>query len=75
MRRIIKGEIYTAISSKYPSLKAIDIVGGYNQKVITRDELWKIMLEIKADNTKHLTKEQKNCVEAEKRKRMIKELS
>jgi len=71
MRKLTKLEMYEAIVKKHPSLKALDINGGYKTSGISRDELWEILIEFKID--KKLTKEQKEMVKYEKNIRILKE--
>lgn len=60
--------MHNIITKKYPSLKALDIEGGYMRSGVSRDELWDIMLELKIP----LTKEQKAKIEYEKNFRILK---
>lgn len=74
MRKITKQEMYDAITSKHPSLKALDIDGGYKRNGILREELFKIMIEFKIHKSRHLTKEKKLMVENEIKARIIEKL-
>lgn len=74
MRKITRQEMYNAITSKYPSLKALDMAGGFNRSGILRDELFNIMIELKIHKSRHLTKELKLMVDNEIKIRIIEKL-
>lgn len=74
MKRLTRQELYDAITSKYPSLKALDIYRGFRQSVVTRPELLSILYELKIHKSRHLTAEQKERLKYERQSIVISKL-
>jgi len=64
--------MWNAITMVYPSIKAFSIDGLNNY--VKRDNIFKILIELKVHKSRHLNKEQKQQIENELNERAINKL-